>query len=243
MEYYCSLARGKKRLDILANGGTINYLDTDLVKRMKEAKNRAEKMDIYQDSLDSAVYWESIMKPIISKVEKEGLNMKNYDIYESMPGLERFCNENDIYWNIKFNEIADTYRFSFVHRPSRETYIKQFSHKEFLSVYRFVIENECIEMLKQNLFSTNGNYDSFSVRKNSGRYPWREDTKMKIKNVIFNDPATIVFWSDGTKTVVKAENEEFDKEKGLAMAVAKKFLGTNKSKSNYMDIFKEWIRE
>ena len=29
----------------------------------------------------------------------------------------------------------------------------------------------------------------------------------EIKNVIFNDPATIVFWSDGTKTVVKAEGE------------------------------------
>lgn len=35
-----------------------------------------------------------------------------------------------------------------------------------------------------------------------------------IEKVIFNDPATIVFWSDGTKTVVKAQNgEEFDKEK------------------------------
>ena len=47
----------------------------------------------------------------------------------------------------------------------------------------------------------------------------------KIKNVIFNDPATIVFWEDGTKTVVKWKNEEFDKEKGLAMAYMKKMLG------------------
>lgn len=66
--------------------------------------------------------------------------------------------------------------------------------------------------------------------------------KSKIKNVIFNDPATIVFWADGTKTVVKCgENDIYDPEKGLAMAVAKKYLGTNKSHSNYMDEFKKWL--
>ena len=59
-----------------------------------------------------------------------------------------------------------------------------------------------------------------------------------IKNVIFNDPATIVFWNDGTKTVVKAKNEEFDLEKGLAMAISKKVLG---NKGNYYETFKKWM--
>lgn len=58
-----------------------------------------------------------------------------------------------------------------------------------------------------------------------------------IKKVIFNNPATIVFWIDGTKTVVKAENEDFDPEKGLAMAIAKKALG---NKGSYFDKIKEW---
>lgn len=61
-----------------------------------------------------------------------------------------------------------------------------------------------------------------------------------IKNVIFNDPATIVFWDDGTKTVVKAENEPFDPEKGLAMAIAKKSLG---NKGDYYNEFKKWLPE
>lgn len=52
--------------------------------------------------------------------------------------------------------------------------------------------------------------------------------KLVITKVIFNDPATIVFWSDGTKTVVKAQNGEvFDPEKGLSMAISKKFLCNN----------------
>lgn len=65
--------------------------------------------------------------------------------------------------------------------------------------------------------------------------------KPVIEKVIFNNPATIVFWSDNTKTVVKCGDEEFDPEKGLAMAIAKKFLGTNKSGSNYYNIFEKWI--
>lgn len=58
-----------------------------------------------------------------------------------------------------------------------------------------------------------------------------------IKNVIFNPPATIVFWADGTKTVVKAHGEEFDPEKGLAMAISKKALGTG-----YYPEIKKWTK-
>ena len=62
----------------------------------------------------------------------------------------------------------------------------------------------------------------------------------KIKNVVFNNPATIVFWSDGTKTVVKAKDEPFDKEKGLAMAFMKKHLG---NKGKYFDTIKKFTKE
>ena len=60
----------------------------------------------------------------------------------------------------------------------------------------------------------------------------------RIKNVIFNDPATIVFWSDNTKTVVKAQGEPFDPEKGLAMAICKRTLG---NEGNYYNEIKKWL--
>lgn len=63
----------------------------------------------------------------------------------------------------------------------------------------------------------------------------------KIKDVIYNDPATIVFWEDGTKTVVKCEfSKRFDPEKGLAMAFSKKMFG---NKGNYYNVFKKWLPE
>lgn len=60
-----------------------------------------------------------------------------------------------------------------------------------------------------------------------------------IKDVIFNRPATIVFWADNTKTVVKCgENDVYDPEKGLAMAIVKKVYG---NKGNYYNLFSEWV--
>lgn len=71
------------------------------------------------------------------------------------------------------------------------------------------------------------------------KYVQKSEMLDKIKNVIFNKPATIVFWADGTKTVVKCEHEEFDPEKGLAMAIVKKVMADNHS--YYNEIFKKWI--
>ena len=63
----------------------------------------------------------------------------------------------------------------------------------------------------------------------------RED----VKQVIFNDPATVVFWSDGTKTVVKcSENDTFNPGIGLAMAICKKAFGNTGA---YNEVFKKWI--
>jgi hypothetical protein len=61
----------------------------------------------------------------------------------------------------------------------------------------------------------------------------------EIKDVIFHDPATIVKWADGTKTVVKAqEGDIYDPEKGLAMAITKKALG---NKGDYNNEIKKWL--
>ena len=62
----------------------------------------------------------------------------------------------------------------------------------------------------------------------------------EIERVIFNPPATIVIWKDGTKTVVKCNGEKFDQEKGLAMAISKRALGVG---NMYRKVFKKWCKE
>lgn len=57
------------------------------------------------------------------------------------------------------------------------------------------------------------------------RITWAYPTPKKM---VVNGPATIVFWSDGTKTIAKCcKDEPFDPEKGVAIAIAKKFVPSN----------------
>ena len=64
---------------------------------------------------------------------------------------------------------------------------------------------------------------------------------VSIRKVIFNDPATIVLWSDGTKTVVKCGPEDsFNMEKGLAMAIVKKMAGND---NRFHKVFKQYTKK
>jgi hypothetical protein len=61
----------------------------------------------------------------------------------------------------------------------------------------------------------------FGVKTNPTNIP-------QIKNIIFNNPATIVYWQDGTKTVVKTmHGDTFNEEYGVAMAYVKKIFGSS----------------
>lgn len=56
-----------------------------------------------------------------------------------------------------------------------------------------------------------------------------------VDRIIVNGPATIVWWTDGTKTVSVCSNEDiFDIEKGLAMCTLKYLIGDG----SYNDIFR-----
>lgn len=77
----------------------------------------------------------------------------------------------------------------------------------------------------------------------TGEFPSdkRNVSQPEIKEVIFNDPATIVIWSDGSKTVVKCQSgDTYSKETGLALCIAKKYLG---NKGNFNEVFKKYIEE
>lgn len=96
-----------------------------------------------------------------------------------------------------------------------------------------------------------------------GRYKWFNETyleckhtdksfnstgSLEIKKIIFSGSKTIVFWSDGTKTIVsKSENEDcFDPSAAFCAAYTKKMFGSmNKvkkairDKSNYEEYLLE----
>lgn len=73
-------------------------------------------------------------------------------------------------------------------------------------------------------------------------YVPKESRDIKIRKVIFSGPATIVFWNDGSKTVVKCtKGDHLNYEMGIAMCTLKKLFG-----DSYLDFkkdLKKWTPE
>ena len=101
------------------------------------------------------------------------------------------------------------------------------------------------KMINDNLMILNCNNTSgINISETSSSWESLENVYKKtittIKKVIFNDPATIVYWKDGTKTVVKVcEGETFSKWSGLALCYCKKMLCDNDT-VKFHKLFKEW---
>lgn len=78
----------------------------------------------------------------------------------------------------------------------------------------------------------------FLIRASGGksRHAEFDSNPFGIDHVIFNGPATIVFWTDGTKTVVKcAKGENDDKKTSILWAYAKKICGTSSHMNKVLD--------
>lgn len=65
----------------------------------------------------------------------------------------------------------------------------------------------------------------------------------EVKDIKVNGPATIIFWGDGTKTVVKCfPTETYDVEKAVAMCFMKKALGC-RSMTKIFDLAEDKVAE
>lgn len=125
--------------------------------------------------------------------------------------MEAKRNGEPIYWNVE-NLMIDNVPFSYEH------------------YFNVVLTGTILNPRRVAGYTENNIVSELEFRLNG--------MNISIDNVIFNPPATIVFWSDDTKTVVKAQDEDFDPEKGLAMAISKKVMGNS---GNYNNLFKKWV--
>lgn len=65
--------------------------------------------------------------------------------------------------------------------------------------------------------------------------------ELMVTDVIYNDPATVVYWSDNTRTVVKCQPDDtYDPKTGFLLALCKKVCGNT---GKYNDLLRECIPE
>lgn len=134
--------------------------------------------------------------------------------------------------NIVFSSLG-TYTDS--ENSSEYLYIMK-NHKTNIKSYHcYSISKQWWDELKNICLLT----DSELISKKSSKEAYNKRIFSEIKDIIINDPAAIILWKDGTKTVVKCQNEDtFDPEKGIAMAILKKLYGNS---GFYKDIFEPAI--
>jgi hypothetical protein len=83
--------------------------------------------------------------------------------------------------------------------------------------------------------------DQFGKFKLPGNFVYMtEDKELKevyIKEIMYNNPATIVFWSDGSKTVSKCHaGDPYSPEAGLTMCILKKI-----QEKSLINLFEAWL--
>lgn len=178
-------------------------------------------------------------KEHMNKKEQEVKNMinKKHFIVEKME-VEQKCGEPDVI-NMTVRQEPDGIPF----QTGRElkTLIESLDPDKLSSDYRINVnvDNNTVQKAIYMMARGNGKTQYVSELLKNKTVVYNGNIHTNIENVIFNDPATIVFWTDGSKTVVKCQpRETFDPEKGLAMAISKKVLGND---YDYYETFAKYV--
>jgi len=93
-----------------------------------------------------------------------------------------------------------------------------------MKLYNCSLVDDTKELIAIANMAINGNYTADAVKK-----------------VIFNDPATIIIWANGTKTVVRCqEGDVYDKKTGFLLCLAKRLFG---NEGEFNKVIKKWLDE
>lgn len=178
------------------------------------------------DKIDSMLYgcWNTIR---LNNKEKE--NAMNTGLEKIHEILEKFATENGLTIERSYTSYIPNeayYTFSKGDNMFSKGYIVKITTENDAAIRRMA--NSVIEDVRKRFLIKTTTKEQIAIYK-----------AFQIEKVIFNEPATIVFWKDGTKTIVKCgELDTYDPEKGLAMAISKKALG---NQGNYFEVFKKWV--
>ena len=220
------IGQSKYRIHLLiGKEGTVKKVESNLVEVKLDGVTNAGCYSGYFD-----FYPEELL--ILDEFCK-GCNGECYGAYHECESCPYELRDVDNTVLEKFNNIGLT------------NHIKSTTRKDYKMYYNNVKIKIGNKIYYPDTVDWKQNPDAFPELKISTRIsPYNLDTtsNLSITNVIFNPPATIVFWSDKTKTVVKCDpKEEYDPEKGISMAICKKLIGDNKR--DYYNVFLHWIKK
>lgn len=236
------------------------YTDTDGIARITVSKYEKEesihkRYTVYREDFSNYVHFEQISAKLLDKIKED------FDLKDERTLIKHGCalakikiSQEVNKWGIHVDVVYDEHSemaFVRVFTPLEVSWSNA-RFRQFAITKRTLLDdcalvktcNDIVEKIKAYFCLVDNKEETEMPIKN----PQLDTYKMligslipapKAKKVIFNGPATIVMWEDGTKTVVKAQyGETVDYEKGLAMAIVKKVMG---NKGNYYTKFSKLL--
>lgn len=124
---------------------------------------------------------------------------------------------------------------------------KRYHEPEAICIEPFNPLSVLLEVLGDTppIITPNGEHDLFADGWNAAMQYMKHNSPTSDpiplpEDVIFNDPATIVYWDDCTKTVVKCQpGDVFSAETGLITAMLKKYMGND---NTFNRVVNEWLK-
>ena len=212
---------------------------------------------IDEDDFTNYVRFEQMSAKLVDTIEKDlGVKDNRVNIQHRCSlakiKISQCVNGWGIFVDVRYNDSLDMAVIE-VHAPLGKGVLK-YDNRQFVIHKTALFDDREFERAWKNIVEKTKKYYCLVDNKEETEMPIKNpqiDTyKMllgslvpapKAKKVIFNGPATIVMWEDGTKTVVKAQyGETVDYEKGLAMAIVKKVMG---NKGNYYTKFSKLLNK
>ncbi len=208
----------------------------------REAMKRAESGDHAVDALSYGFLKGSFWDHVIDEQNRQAREYMLNDIKVTKELIEnQFKKENENMKNNTINttidEISISQEMGCCSRMLSE--VELTLHLDSSDAYRF-------KRAANDTFTKRGHKPTISINldDNCGGIVggFIDLLQVKAEKVIFNNPATIVIWSDGTKTIVKRQKgDRYNKRAGLALCYMKKALGNGTREFN--DALKEGLGE
>lgn len=172
-------------------------------------------------------------------------NKNSHNAYEKIIYLDKSIYKNN-YKNVEFfTSLDDCLRFT--KSKKKEPGItnkleeqwswdcKPLNLKSEYPYFEHSMSNYTKERLEYSPITTYVKYNENDIK---FAYDLYKEKTMVIKDVKKNGPATIIFWLDGEKTIVKCQpGDQDDIEKGVIMALVKGYCTRNKNMKNWTKIF------
>lgn len=172
------------------------------------------------------------------------MNATMYHISDLVENVGGFCKKHNLRYTHGGNIEEYWFKIQSLNEKFVERYCVRWSEAISVSEAAAWIMVDVIDKFGLNKKKETATYDKYCYNDLVSTLKYAALTPKslpEIEKVIFNNPATIVFWSDNTKTVVKVqEGDIYDPEKGLSMAICKKVYG---NKSSYCNVLKRWLKK